>query len=160
VPPARPKETLRPARRRLVPLGIESRRLGIDGPVVPVRVVDGTLEVPPDPHVLGWWQHGAAVGEPGTVVIVGHVDSAELGPGSFFNLGRAKPGDRITVSTAAGSRRYVVAARRAFPKGHLPPDAFAPTGRPRLVLITCGGPFDTRTRHYRDNVVVYAVPLA
>lgn len=30
----------------------------------------------------------------------------------------------------------------------------------RLVLITCGGPFDRRTRHYRDNVIVYASPVS
>jgi hypothetical protein len=28
-----------------------------------------------------------------------------------------------------------------------------------LTLITCGGPFDARTRHYRDNVVVTAEPV-
>jgi len=25
-------------------------------------------------------------------------------------------------------------------------------------MITCGGAFDRRTRHYTDNVVVYATP--
>ena len=29
----------------------------------------------------------------------------------------------------------------------------------RLVLVTCGGPFDARRGHYRDNIVVTAVPL-
>jgi hypothetical protein len=27
---------------------------------------------------------------------------------------------------------------------------------PSLRLVTCGGPFDTATRQYLDNVVVYA----
>jgi hypothetical protein len=31
-------------------------------------------------------------------------------------------------------------------------------GVPRLVLITCGGPFDQVRHGYRDNLVVYAVP--
>ncbi len=31
-------------------------------------------------------------------------------------------------------------------------------GRPRLVLVTCGGPFDRVAGHYRDNVVLTAVP--
>jgi hypothetical protein len=35
---------------------------------------------------------------------------------------------------------------------------FARDGAVRLTLITCGGPFDQDTRHYRDNVVVTAVP--
>ncbi|WP_275404067.1 hypothetical protein [Pseudonocardia acidicola] len=29
---------------------------------------------------------------------------------------------------------------------------------PRLVLITCGGPFGHLTREYADNIVAYAVP--
>ena len=28
----------------------------------------------------------------------------------------------------------------------------------RLVLVTCGGPFDQAAGHYRDNIVVTAVP--
>jgi hypothetical protein len=27
-----------------------------------------------------------------------------------------------------------------------------------LAVVTCGGPFDSSTGHYWDNVVVYAVP--
>jgi hypothetical protein len=29
----------------------------------------------------------------------------------------------------------------------------------RLVIITCGGPFDYATHHYYDNVVAYGIPL-
>lgn len=36
-------------------------------------------------------------------------------------------------------------------------EVFAP-GLPRVVLISCGGTFDRRLRHYADNVVVVAVP--
>ena len=34
------------------------------------------------------------------------------------------------------------------------------TGPETLVLITCGGSFDPDIRRYRDNIVVYAVPVA
>jgi hypothetical protein len=30
------------------------------------------------------------------------------------------------------------------------------TRYPELRLITCGGPFDTATRQYLDNIVVYS----
>lgn len=33
------------------------------------------------------------------------------------------------------------------------------SGAPRLVLITCGGPFAGRTHHDTDNVIVYAMPI-
>jgi hypothetical protein len=39
-----------------------------------------------------------------------------------------------------------------------PAEAFDRIGRARLVLITCGGPFDPSTGNYRDNIVAYAVP--
>jgi hypothetical protein len=38
----------------------------------------------------------------------------------------------------------------------LPPELFAPTGSPRLVLITCGGGFDQASLSYLNNVVVFA----
>jgi hypothetical protein len=28
----------------------------------------------------------------------------------------------------------------------------------RLVVVSCGGPFDASTGHYLDNIVAYAVP--
>ena len=40
----------------------------------------------------------------------------------------------------------------------LPREVLRARGVPRLVLITCGGPFDQVRRSYRDNLVVYAVP--
>jgi hypothetical protein len=40
----------------------------------------------------------------------------------------------------------------------LPPELFSAGGAPRLVLITCGGPFDPTTGSYLDNIVVFAAP--
>ena len=44
-------------------------------------------------------------------------------------------------------------------KAKLPVNVYARTGKARLVLVTCGGPFDRRSGHYKDNIVVTAVPL-
>jgi hypothetical protein len=53
--------------------------------------------------------------------------------------------------------RYTVAAREIYRKTAIPLDRyFARDGAPRLTLITCGGPFDRATGHYRDNVVITA----
>ena len=43
-------------------------------------------------------------------------------------------------------------------KAALPTSIYTRAGSPKLVLVTCGGPFDAKTGHYRDNVVVTAVP--
>jgi len=139
---------------RLVAAGVQ-----LAASVRPVGVTAGALQVPDDVHTLGWWQGGAAAGSrQGTVVIDGHVDSAGQGIGALARIARMQLGERLTLSTAHTEVAYVVQARRSYPKDALPTDLFTRTGPARLALITCGGPFNTTTRHYRDNIVVYATP--
>ena len=136
--------------------------LRLSASVVPVDVgPDGRLGVPDDPKVLGWWRSGAAPGSGrGSVVIDGHVDSAALGPGSFFLLGELGPGDPVIIETGTGDvHQYRVTGRRQFPKSELPAnDVFSQATQERLVLITCGGRFDRSRRRYEDNIVIFAVP--
>jgi hypothetical protein len=145
-----------------VPTQLRLPALGVTASIVPVGLAaGGTLAVPADPHVLGWWEEGAAPGEAlGTVVIDGHVDTWNAGDGALFHLASARPGERIVLRTSAGPVTYVIVGRRTYLKASLPRSVFASYGRPRLVVITCGGPFDWTTRHYLDNVVVYALPAA
>ena len=44
-------------------------------------------------------------------------------------------------------------------RAQLPADVYSTRGRHRLALVTCGGPFLPASGHYRDNVVVIAVPV-
>jgi hypothetical protein len=147
-----------------VPTRVQVPQLGVDAPVVPVTVQpDGLLAVPSDVHTIGWWSAGAAAAAPsGTVVLAGHVDSAQQGPGAFFDLRTLQPGDRVILSNARGrTAAYTVTARRQYPKSVLPAgEVFGQATTPRLVLVTCGGTFDWDTHHYRDNVVVYALPAS
>jgi hypothetical protein len=71
-----------------------------------------------------------------------------------------EPGRRIAVTDAAGQvTRWRVVTRRLVVKQQLPlRELFTRAGPPRLVLLTCGGPFDARLRSYLDNLVVVAVP--
>ena len=96
----------------------------------------------------------------GTVVLDGHVDSARAGVGALFGLANLGPGRQVVVTTTAGPTTYVVAARAVYAKRHLPRQVFDQGGPPRLVLLTCGGPFNRRTHHYDDNVVVFATPTS
>jgi hypothetical protein len=144
------------------PTRVQIADLGIDAPVTPVGidVVHGVLAAPSAIQRLGWWRDGAAPGtRSGVVLIAGHVDSAKAGAGAFFRLKDARPGERIRV-TAAGGRTftYRVVSVRKYPKSKLPTDVYSTTGRARLILVTCGGPFDRAAGHYRDNVVLVAFP--
>ena len=171
LPPARVAAAGAPApaaaRLRLAASPAPPRRLRlpvqhVDAAVQPVSVdTGGALGVPDDPRQLGWWTGSARPGAAsGTVVLDGHVDSAERGLGALFRLREAQLGEEISVQNASGTTtRYTVVARRSYAKTALPAaEIFAQDTRPRLVLITCGGRFDPATRHYADNVVVYAVP--
>ena len=173
LPPARaaaagapaPAAAARLATVRLVfpaPRRLRLPRQHIDAAVQPVSVgAGGALDVPDDPRQLGWWTGSARPGAAsGSVVLDGHVDSAERGLGALFRLREAQLGEEISVENASGTTtRYTVVARRSYAKTALPAaEIFAQDTRPRLVLITCGGRFDPATRHYADNVVVYAVP--
>ena len=134
----------------------------VDAPVTAVDVApDGSLGVPADPAVVGWWRDGARPGGPaGSVVLDGHVDTYDRGPGALFRLPQLRPGDVVQLVTGSRTVDYAVAAVRAYAKADLPADVFARTGAARLVLISCGGPFDRTRRSYRDNVVVYGLPTS
>ena len=148
----------RPAPPRLLAIPALRVRASVD----PVRSSDGVLGVPADPGRVGWWTGSALVGAPhGTVVVDGHVDSAVAGVGALFRLTELRSGARLVVTTAAGRRQaYEVVGRRVYRKAAgLPPALFATGGAPRLVVITCGGPFDRASGSYLDNVAVFAVPV-
>ncbi|MEU7752156.1 class F sortase [Micromonospora sp. NPDC049101] len=119
------------------------------------------FEVPPSVDQIGWYRYGPGLEAPaGSVVIAGHVDSARQGRGAFFRLRELDQGDTLTATGSDGTaRRYRVVAREEYAKTRIPLDRyFARDGKPRLTLITCGGPFDAKARRYRDNIVVTAVP--
>jgi len=127
-----------------------------------VAVTDGVLGVPTNPARVGWMVDSAPIGAAsGSTVIDGHVDSRVAGRGALYNLYKLDAGDPVSVTTAAGTTaNFRVYARQTYTKSQgLPDDLFATTGPPRLVLITCGGTFDSTTGHYESNVVVLASPV-
>lgn len=137
--------------------------VGVDVPVVPVGVLaGGALELPEEPDAVGWWLAGAVPGaDEGTVVLAGHVDTV-VGRGVMADVLDAPLGAVVEVGDGRGGTvAYRLVERRVLPKSSpLPADLLAAAGPHRLVLVTCGGDFDRRTRHYTDNVVLLAVPVA
>jgi len=144
------------------PVGLRIPAIDVTATVNPVGVDrNGDFAVPPSIDEVGWYKFGPGVeATAGSVVIAGHVDSAEQGRGAFFRLRELDRGDRLTVKGDDGvTRTYRVVAREEYRKTKIPLDRyFARDGKPRLTLITCGGPFDRDAGHYRDNIVVTAVP--
>lgn len=146
----------------ITPTQVRIASLGIDAPIKPVGidVTQSVLGVPPSIHTVGWWRDGMAPGaKTGTLMIAGHVDSALAGAGAFYRLHEARAGDGVEVRTAGGRTfAYRVVSVRNYLKTALPTSVWTRRGPARLVLITCGGPFDRLAGHYRENVVLTAVP--
>jgi sortase (surface protein transpeptidase) len=142
-----------------VPTRLSIEGLHVDAPVEAVGVAaDRALDVPADPGKLGWWIGSAMPGSArGTVLIVGHVDTARDGPGALFRVETLRMGAQIQVKAGNQTITYRTVARRSYPKQHLPKRLFRVDNPAGLALVTCGGTFQHST--YSHNVVVYAQPV-
>jgi len=152
-PTSTPRGDLRATEVALPTVDVRSVLVALDiGP-------DGALQPPPDPNVAGWYVRGSVPGEPGPTVIAGHVDS-KSGPAVFYRLDQLNAGDRVEVTRSDGQVfTYRVATVERHAKNDFPTArVYGPTPGPELRLITCGGDFDRRVGHYRDNIVVTAIP--
>ncbi|MDR6324532.1 class F sortase [Actinoplanes couchii] len=132
--------------------------LDVDVPLTGLGLqADGTMQVPTDATTVGWYTKAPTPGALGPAVLAGHVDYRKQ-PGTFHRLTDLEPGDTINIDRADGSTAIftvVEVARHA--KAQFPTDAvYGAINHAGLRLITCGGSFDNVTRHYEDNIVVYA----
>jgi len=145
------------------PARIELPTLGVDTDVVPVGVdVNGLMDIPQDVDTVGWYRYGPAPGAAaGSAVLSGHVDDYRQGVGVFGRIGDLGPGDTVRIVDEAGvTREFSVLSREEWSKGEVPLDRiFDRAGQSRLVLITCGGSFNSSTLGYDDNVAITAVPV-
>jgi sortase (surface protein transpeptidase) len=118
---------------------------------------DGTMEVPADGSIAGWYTESPTPGELGPAVLAAHVDWKGAN-GVFYDLRRMQEGDQITVERADGrTAAFTVRRVEQYSKNRFPTDeVYGDVDTAQLRLITCGGDFDASARSYRDNIVVYA----
>jgi hypothetical protein len=155
--------SVRNYRPTAVPVRLQIPAIGVDTGLLRLgKAKDGTVDVPRGPHQwdqAGWYagEGGTLPGDPGSAVILGHVDSRS-GPAVFYRVRELRRGDQITVTTAdATVLRFTVDRVEQYPKTRFPTaDVYYPTLTPKLRLVTCGGSFDFVARHYRSNVIAFA----
>ncbi|WP_244200378.1 class F sortase [Micromonospora arborensis] len=143
------------------PTRVRVNRIGVDTALT-VLGLDraGALIPPSDFDVAGWYGGGPAPGDVGPAVLAGHLDSRR-GPAVFARLGELRPGDRVEVWRGGQRLSFRVTGSLRTRKDRFPTEAvYGPTPGAELRLVTCGGDFDRRSGHYRDNVVVFAVTEA
>jgi hypothetical protein len=140
-------------------------KIHANAPIVPVGTMpNGELQIPLNPRIVGWWHYGAKPGATvGTAILAGHINYAGV-TGAIAAIGTLNPGDQVFVfGKQNADNRHEVAFRvtgvRTYHKTHLPyKQLFNQRGAGRIVIVTCGGPFDASTGNYLDNIVVFAVP--
>ncbi|MBB5874041.1 sortase (surface protein transpeptidase) [Allocatelliglobosispora scoriae] len=150
---------------RSVPIAITIPAIEVRAEVIAMGVAaNGAIDVPPleMPGSAGWYRYGPSPGEPGSAVIVGHVDSRSSGPAVFYRLGALRHGDLIEVRRDDGATAvFTVDGATTVPKDAFPAaEVHTRTGPARLTVITCGGRFDRKNGSYLDNVIVYATLTA
>jgi hypothetical protein len=143
------------------PTKIALPKIGVSAPVGSIGLLpDGRVEEPPlsKPNLAGWYKEGVTPGEIGPAVILGHVD-ANGKPAVFYKLKDLKPGDRIQVGRKDGSTAtFAVQRAQRVDKDAFPHKKVfgASLDHASLRLVTCGGAFDPKIGHYKDNLIVYA----
>jgi Sortase domain len=157
--PTKPGElTTGPVMRSATPTSVAIPRLKVSSALTPLgRSPDGTMQVPVDAGTVGWFTGAPTPGALGPAVLAGHVDWKGK-KGAFAQLTDLAKGDEITVERGDGSvATFGVTSVERHPKDRFPTAAvYGPIDHAGLRLITCGGEFDSRRHHYRDNIVVFA----
>lgn len=150
-----------PSLKRSIPVAIQIPAINLYSKLLRLGLnSDGTIRVPALPsqaNRAAWYTHSVTAGQIGASVIEGHVDSYQ-GPAVFFRLGALKPGDIIDVTRADGvTAIFRVTGVREYPKMKFPArKIYGRADYAALRLITCGGAFDSATRHYLSSTVVFA----
>ena len=142
------------------PVRVALPDLDIDGPVIRTGVEPGRRARRaarcPDPRLV---RYGPTPGAPGSAVIAGHLNWKGV-EGIFADLADDPVGATFSVDYDDGTQRaFVVRSVELVDKPAVAVNGvFARDGESVLRLVTCGGEFDSSTRHYRSNVIVTAVP--
>jgi hypothetical protein len=166
--PSTPAREVSPAERATSVPEPEAPSLAVlpSGRQVPVSTVGttaaGTLAVPDDIDVAGWWRGGSRIGDPfGSVLVAAHVDSRTQGLGPFAELLTVTAGSRIRLESDGLRQAFEVRSRRLVPQGTLADDSwiFDAAGDLRLTLVTCAPPYDSSRGGYQNLAVVTARPL-
>lgn len=143
------------------PANIVVEKAGIDAPIETLNIVNGVMENPTGPWTVAWYQQTATLGEPGNVVLAGHVDYWNVGPSVFFNVRDLVDGDAINLTAENGSTyQYAVNWVETFAMEELTSgkldEVVGITDNQSLTLITCGGEFDYVNGEYLSRMVVRA----
>ncbi|MFF9512447.1 class F sortase [Streptomyces sp. NPDC014724] len=141
------------------PVQLSIASIGVNTPLMRLGLnEDGTVQVPPAEKGMtaGWYTGGAAPGERGAAVLIGHNDT-RFGKAVFHDLKKIGKGADIAIRNDRGAELHFrvtgteSVSKKAFPTKKV----YGATDERVLRLITCDGAFDAQG-HPVDNLIVYA----
>jgi len=143
------------------PRDLSIDKLAVNANVVPLGTLkDSALDTPKTAWDVGWYDGSGLPGQPGTMVIDGHVNDTVGTPGVFYALHTLASGDTIKVER--GDHQlfiYRVVATEQLPTGEVDMNKVLhpiTAGKEGLNLITCGGTYDKKSQTYDQRVIVYS----
>lgn len=119
---------------------------------------NNAIAVPTNIHLAGWFSGSELPGKIGASIIDGHV-SGRYQKGIFENLKKLSKNDDITIERGDNSKlTFSVDSVASYPADKTMQNVYAHTdsNKSKLILITCGGKFNTKDKTYADRVVVVA----
>jgi sortase (surface protein transpeptidase) len=135
-------------------------KLGVDARILSVGVnTQGALGTPGNIYDTAWYNESAEPGQPGAMLIDGHVSSWTAN-GVFYGIKTLAAGDLIKVERGDGTVfTYSVVSSQIYPSGNVDmTSAMTPVvaGQPGLNLITCTGDVIAGTSEFNERIIVYA----
>lgn len=119
---------------------------------------DGTVDVPPGPSDVAWFNLGPHPGENGSSVIDGHSGWKDGIPAVFDNLYELHIGDKLSVQDNKGKIiNFIVRELKTYSPYENAPSVFnSNDGKAHLNLITCTGTWDETQKSHSERLVVFA----
>lgn len=134
-------------------------KLGIKARVMPLGVTSANkLKAPSNIYDVGWYNASSQPGDPGAMLMDGHVSSWES-DGVFKNIKKLVPGDELTVERGDGQVfRYRVMKSQAYDEAQTDMQAAlqpVTEGKNGLNLITCYGRIKPGTSEFEQRLIVF-----
>jgi sortase (surface protein transpeptidase) len=142
-----------------VPVQLAIEAIEVDAEVEVLETVGGVMQAPSGAEDVAWYKETARLGEPGNIVIAGHLNYWGVPEGVFFALGTLEQDDLIEI-TGEDGETYRYAVEWVHQEDATQPpreDVLGPTEEESLTLITCGGEWDPSITEYDERTVVRAV---
>lgn len=144
-----------------LPRYIDIAKLDVHARVLSLGVTkNNQLKAPGNVYDAGWYNASAQPGQPGAMLVDGHISSWST-KGVFYGIGKLVTGDDITITRGDGQRfTYTVVKTQLFDANAVDMSSLLVsqnTAKPGLNLISCSGDVIPGTNEFDKRMVVYAV---